>query len=62
MGIIKENNLSPLKVLLYLRGGYFMWWDSLDEGTRLSPTWEIFEELFSNKWIKDTKREDMYTI
>jgi hypothetical protein len=60
--MIKENNLSPLKVVFYLRGEAFKWWDSLDEGTKNSPTWENFEELFSNKWIKDTKREEMYKI
>jgi hypothetical protein len=36
--------------------------DILDEGTKISPTWENFEKLFSNKWIKDTKREEMYKI
>jgi len=46
--MIKENNLL-LKVGLYLWGEYFRWWDSLDEGTKLYPTWENFEELFSTK-------------
>jgi hypothetical protein len=33
---------------------------SIDHDTRLNITWENFEELFSNKWIRDTKREEMY--
>jgi hypothetical protein len=35
---------------------------NLDEGTRFSPTWESFEKLFSNKWIKDTNKEEMFKI
>jgi hypothetical protein len=35
---------------------------SIDHDTRLNITWEKFEELFSNKWIRDTKREEMYKI
>jgi hypothetical protein len=25
-------------------------------------TWEEFEKLFSDKWIRDTKMEEMYRI
>jgi hypothetical protein len=35
---------------------------SIDQDTRWHCTWEIFEELFSNKWIKDTNMEEMYRI
>jgi glutaredoxin 2 len=36
------------------------WWMSIDHDTKLNITWENFQELFSNKWFKDTKREEMY--
>jgi hypothetical protein len=35
---------------------------SIDKDTRWNITWEEFEKLFSNKWIKDTKMEAMYKI
>jgi hypothetical protein len=35
---------------------------SIDFDTRWNITWEEFEELFSNKWIRDTKMEEMYKI
>jgi hypothetical protein len=38
-------------------GGY-----SLDEDTRLELHMGKFEKLFSNKWIKDTKMEEMHKI
>jgi hypothetical protein len=59
--MINKNNLV-FKVGLFLRGDAFRWWDSLDEGTKLSPTWENFEDFFSIKRIKDTKMEEMYKI
>jgi hypothetical protein len=34
----------------------------IDHDTRLNITREKIEELFSNKWIRDTKREEMYKI
>jgi hypothetical protein len=33
---------------------------TLDEDTRLHAMWEVFEDLFSNKWTKDTKMETMH--
>jgi hypothetical protein len=35
---------------------------SIYKDTRKNITWEEFEELFSNKWIKDTNREEMYKM
>jgi hypothetical protein len=40
-----------------LTGEAFRWWDVLDKVTKLYPTWEDFEKLFSNKWIIDPKKE-----
>ena len=52
--MIKKNVLRPLMVGLYLSGEALKWWDSLNEGTRFSLSWEEFEKLFSDKWIRDT--------
>jgi hypothetical protein len=55
--MIKKYFKTPfIGRIKYLSGEYFKWWDSLDEGTKLSPTWENFEKIFSNKWIKDKKK------
>jgi hypothetical protein len=35
---------------------------SVDQNTRWNYTWEEFEKLFSDKWIRDTKVEEMYRI
>jgi hypothetical protein len=53
--IIKKTDLTPLIITIFLSGESLKWWDSLDEGTRISSTWENFEKIFSNKWIKDKK-------
>jgi len=60
--MIKKTTLRPLTIGFYFKGEVFKWWDSLDEGTKLSPTWENFEDFFSIKRIKDTKMEEMYKI
>jgi hypothetical protein len=35
---------------------------SINKDTRWHCTWEEFEKLFSNKWIKDIKMEEIYRI
>ena len=35
---------------------------SFDQNTRWHCTWEEFEKLFSDKWIRDTKMEELYRI
>jgi hypothetical protein len=35
---------------------------NLDQDTRWNCTWDEFEKLFSNKWLKDTKMEKMLKI
>jgi hypothetical protein len=47
---------------LYFQGEASKWWNSLDGDTICYSTWENFEELFSNKWITDTKMEEMHKI
>jgi hypothetical protein len=58
----REYCKTPFLEILKFYGEACKWWDSLDEGTRFSPTWRNFEKLFSNKWIKCTNREEMYKI
>jgi hypothetical protein len=43
-------------------GEAYKWWRSLNENTRLYSTWEVSEKLFSNKWIRHTKMEELYRI
>ena len=47
-------------VVLYLRFEALKWWRSPDEYTRFQFTWKEFEKLFSDKWIRDTKMEELY--
>jgi hypothetical protein len=60
--MIRKNCKTPYGVCIYLNGEADKWWYSFDKDTRRSTTWEVFEELFSNKWIKDSKMEEMYRI
>jgi hypothetical protein len=43
-------------------GEVHKWWRTLDEDIRFHSTWEEFEKIVSNKWIRDTKMEEMYRI
>jgi hypothetical protein len=45
-----------------LNGESCKWWYILDKDARRSVAWEVFEEIFSNKWIKHSKMEAMYRI
>ena len=54
--------VSPCGAYFYFFGGDHKWWRSLDEDTRLHSTWEEFEKIFSDKWIRDTQMEEMYRI
>jgi hypothetical protein len=60
--MVKESRMSSFGEDFYIFGGSSKWWKSLNEDTRLHITWESLEELFSNKWIRDTKLEAMYKI
>jgi hypothetical protein len=35
---------------------------SVDQNTKWHCTWEEFEKLFSDKWIRDTKIKELYRI
>ena len=59
---IRKNRKTSYLVGIYFNGEVGNWWYRLDGVTRRSATWEVFEELFSNKWIKDSKMEEMYRI
>jgi hypothetical protein len=60
--MITKTCKTPFGASLYLNGEAREWWRSIDKDTRQSTTWEVFEEIFSNKWIRDTKMEEMYKI
>jgi hypothetical protein len=59
---VKEYDRNPSTTRFYLFGEARKWWMSMDKDTRWNLTWEEFEKLFSDKWIRDTKMEAMYTI
>jgi hypothetical protein len=60
--MIRKNFKTPSGVFLYLDGEVDKWCYIFYKYTRRSTTWEVFKELFSNKWIKDSKMEEMYRI
>jgi hypothetical protein len=51
-----------MESFFYFYGDTSKWYKILDKDTRLNTTWEVFEELFSNEWIRDTKMETMHKI
>jgi hypothetical protein len=60
--IVKKYGINDLMTKGYLFGESCKWWMSIYHDTRLNITWEKIEKLFSNKWIRDKKREEMYKI
>jgi hypothetical protein len=54
--------MPNMMVCIYLNGEVDKWWYSFDKDATRSTTWEVFDELFSNKWIKGSKMEEMYRI
>jgi hypothetical protein len=60
--LVKEHCKDPFQENLNFYGEAYKWWIILDENTRLYFTWEVFEKKFSDKWIRDTKMEELYII
>jgi hypothetical protein len=59
----KENYITPCCVAsLYFDVKASEWCKSRDEDTMLNTTWEVFKELFSNKWTKGIQMEVLHTI
>jgi hypothetical protein len=54
--------MNPSKEINYFFDEAWKWWMSLDQNTRWNCIWEEFEKLFSDKWIRDTKMEELYRI
>jgi hypothetical protein len=50
-----EYDMTPLRTKHYFSGESWNWWMHIDFDTRRNMTWEEFEKIFSNKWIRDTK-------
>ena len=60
--LVKEYNMTAMKERYYIFYEALKWWMSVDQNTRWNYTWEEFEKLFLDKWIRDTKVEEMYRI
>jgi hypothetical protein len=60
--LVKQYDMTPSREINYFFRESWKWWMSIDQDTICHCTWEKFEELFSNKWIKDTNMEGMYRI
>jgi hypothetical protein len=60
--MVKEHCNNPFKESLKFEDEAFKWWNSLDEGTRISLSCENFEKIFSNKWMKEKKSKEMQKI
>jgi hypothetical protein len=54
--------MTPREERDYFFDEDWTWCMSVDQNTRWHCTWEEFEKLFSDKWIRDTKMEEMYRI
>jgi hypothetical protein len=60
--LIKQYNMTPRKEIYYFFDEAWNWWMSVDQNTKWHCTWEEFEKLFLDKWIRDTKMEELYII
>ncbi len=60
--MVKEHWKDRFQASLKFYGEACKWWRSLAEDTRLYSTWKEFEKLLSDKWIRDTKMEELYRI
>jgi hypothetical protein len=60
--LVKEYVMDDLKEKTHFHGEAWKWWISIDFDSRWNMTWEEFEKLFSDKWIRDTKMEELYRI
>jgi DNA repair exonuclease SbcCD ATPase subunit len=60
--LVKEYNMNHTKARDYFFDEAWKWWMSVDQNTRWYCKWEEFEILFSDKWIRDTKMEEMFRI
>jgi hypothetical protein len=60
--LVKQYDRNPFTTRSYFFGEAHEWWMSIDFDIRWKITWDKFEELFSDKWIRDTKIEAMYKI
>ena len=54
--------MNPSRERMFFFDESWKWWMSIDQNTRWHCTWEEFEKLFSEKWIRDTKMEELYRI
>jgi hypothetical protein len=60
--LLKEYNMTPTKEIYYFFVEAWKWWMSVDQNNRWHYTWEEFEKVLSDKWIRDRKMEELYRI
>jgi hypothetical protein len=60
--LVKDYNMTPRKERDYFFDEAWKWWMIDDQNTRWHCTWEEFEKLFLDKWIRDTKMKELYRI
>jgi hypothetical protein len=60
--LVNVYDRNPSTSSFCLFGEARKWWMNMDKETRWNLTWEEFETLFSDKWIRDTKIEAMYLV
>jgi hypothetical protein len=60
--MVKEYDMTPSRTKNCFSGESWNWWMSIDEDNNWKMSWEEFQELFLNKWIRDTKMEALYKI
>jgi hypothetical protein len=60
--LVNKYDRNHLTTRSYFLGEAHQRWMRIDFDIRWNITWEEFEEIFSNKWIRDAKMEAMYKI
>ena len=60
--LVKEYNMTTVKERDYIFYEAWKWLMSVGQNTIWNYTCEEFEKHFSDKWIRDTKVEEMYRI
>ena len=53
--MVKEYDMTTSRTKNCFSSESWNWWMSIDEDNNWKMSWEEFQELFLNKWIRDTK-------
>jgi len=60
--MVKEYDMTPSRTKNCFSGESWNWWMSIDKDNNWKMSWEEFQELFLNKWIRDTKMDTLHKI